>query len=230
MERNYRFILFDADDTLVDYAADSRRAFCAALRAVGREDDAQLLREWTQFDYGNWERVGLSDVHLPAVQSGFHEMYRTHVRDIFAHAAPLSGGRAEEAERAFLSEFAREGTPIAGAKETVRALCERGYGVYAATNGLASLQKTRLGAFRLGGVFVSEELGAIKPSEDFFRAVLFRLGAEARECVMVGDSLSSDIAGARAVGMDCVWFDRRGGTCPAGVRRMRDLRELLTWL
>ena len=50
---------------------------------------------------------------------------------------------------------------------------------------------------------------------------------------MIGDSLRSDIAGANAVGMDCIWFDRRGEGFPEGVHVravIHDLRELLSML
>ena len=50
---------------------------------------------------------------------------------------------------------------------------------------------------------------------------------------MIGDSLSSDITGANAVGMACVWFNRRAEALPDGVKVravIRDLRELLAML
>lgn len=227
----YRCILFDADDTLVDYAKDSERAFRAALCAVGREGDEEALDVLVRFDFGNWDLVGLCDVHLPHVRDNFHELYRNHVHDIFVHADMVCGfnGKANEAERAFMKEFSMPGQPMEGAEEVVGAL-KGEYRLYAATNGLSELQKTRLSAFGLDGIFVSEELGAVKPSPDYFSRIFEALGESAENCLFVGDSLSADIAGAQACGMDSVWLNRRGAVCPSGVREIRSLKELLNLL
>lgn len=230
-QRTYRYLIFDADDTLVDYGKDSRRAFRAALSALGRENDEALMRAMVEFDYGNWDAVGLSDVHLPAVQTAYHDLYRTHVRGIFEHADRICSleGKARQAEEAFLDAFSMPGQEIPGARRIVAELRKR-YRVYAATNGLSSLQRRRLSEFSLDGIFISEEIGAIKPNADFFRYILHALSAAPSECLVVGDSLSSDIAGAQAAGIDCVWFNRSGGVCPSGVREIKDLAEIFTFL
>src|SRR5918912_3158182 len=56
----------------------------------------------------------------------------------------------------------------------------------------------------------SRQHGWIKPHETIFRAALERLGVEAREAAVVGDSLEDDIEGARALGMRAVLVDREG--------------------
>jgi ribonucleotide monophosphatase NagD (HAD superfamily) len=68
-----------------------------------------------------------------------------------------------------------------------------------------------------------------KPHAPIFEMALERLGCPAPEAMMVGDSLTTDVAGGRAAGMVTVWVD------PAGERRepapadvvVRDLAELL---
>jgi len=54
----------------------------------------------------------------------------------------------------------------------------------------------------------SREHGWIKPHETIFRAALDRLGVEAEEAAMVGDSLEDDVEGARALGMRALLVDR----------------------
>lgn len=223
----YKYIIFDADDTLVDYDADSQRSFRAALAAVGRERDEELFARWIEFDYGNWDKIGLSDVHLPAIQAAYHDLYRRHVVEIFAHGAEITGDRTALAEAEFLAEFARPGIEVEGAHAVVEALKARGYRVYAATNGLTSLQRTRLAEFPLDGVFISEEIGTIKPDVKYFMHILDALGAAPSECLMVGDSLSSDIAGAAAAGLDSVWLNRRKKPCPAGMTEIVNISEIL---
>lgn len=229
LTKAYSCILFDADDTLVEFAPDARRAFVAALKEAGREDE-ETLRTCVEYDYGNWDKAGLSEVRRPDVQAQFHELYRGHVRAIFEFADRRHGlcGGAERAEQAFMRAFALPGHQAAGAAETVEALRKK-YRVYAATNGLAALQRGRLSQFPLDGVFVSEELGAIKPSPAFFEGVLRALGVAREACLMVGDSVESDVRGANAAGLDVVWLNRRGEELPADAEiaaEISDLREL----
>lgn len=229
---NYKYIFFDADDTLIDFDKDSQRAFLAAMKVMGTEEDA-VLRTCIEFDYGNWDRIGLCDVHLPVVQERFHTLYLEHVRAIFEHVCTvhrLHG--AEEAEKVFLEVFAWPGIELDGARETVAKLKGK-YRVYAATNGITALQQGRLREFPLDGVFVSEEVGTIKPNPAFFAYALEKIGADPHECLMVGDSLSSDVAGARAAGIDCVWLNRRGKPRPENIElvaEIKSVKELLTIL
>jgi putative hydrolase of the HAD superfamily len=74
-------------------------------------------------------------------------------------------------------------------------------------------------------VLTSHAHGKTKPHESIFRALLGRLGVEAGEAVMVGDTIEDDVEGARAVGMSAVLLDREG-RYPDIEGRLDDLREL----
>ena len=99
-----------------------------------------------------------------------------------------------------------------GAAETLTELRRRGYAVSIATNGLTAIQigrtKPLCGLF--DNLFVSEALCAIKPTAEFFRRLLAGLGAKKEDCLFVGDSLASDVAGANGAGIDCCLFDPCG--------------------
>ena len=49
-----------------------------------------------------------------------------------------------------------------------------------------------------------------KPNPEFMWEAARRLEVEPSECLVVGDSLRADIAGARAAGIRCVWVNRDG--------------------
>ena len=83
------------------------------------------------------------------------------------------------------------------------------------TNGLADVQRPRLEAAGLLDhaevVVISDEVGVAKPDAAIFDLVLDLMGEPARDRVlMIGDSLSSDIAGGHAAGMDTVWVNPDG--------------------
>jgi putative hydrolase of the HAD superfamily len=67
--------------------------------------------------------------------------------------------------------------------------------------------------------------GRTKPHASIFRAVLDLLGVEPAEAVMVGDTISDDVEGARALGMRAILLDREG-TRPDFEPRIEALNEL----
>jgi putative hydrolase of the HAD superfamily len=73
---------------------------------------------------------------------------------------------------------------------------------------------------------VSEEAGAIKPDPAIFHVALERLGVTAPEAVMIGDSWSADIVGARRAGIRAVWFNPRGLPRPEDAADVAELRAL----
>ena len=74
----------------------------------------------------------------------------------------------------------------------------------------------------------SSDHGYLKPHPSIFRAALDRVGTPAEGGVMVGDSLTHDIAGARSVGMAAVLLVRSGQAPQTqdGVPVIRSLAEL----
>lgn len=58
------------------------------------------------------------------------------------------------------------------------------------------------------GIVTSEEARAYKPQTDMFRYALRKYDLKADEVVHIGDSVTSDIIGAKAAGIDSVWLNR----------------------
>ena len=55
-------------------------------------------------------------------------------------------------------------------------------------------------------IFISSDAGCKKPDKAFFEKLLQKHGLKVSECVMIGNDGSTDIAGARSVGMDAVYI------------------------
>ena len=82
--------------------------------------------------------------------------------------------------------------------------------IFIASNGATVNAKGRIASTGLGryidGLFISEDLGVTKPDPAFFEICLSRIGEPKSSCVMIGDSLSSDMLGAKNAALDSVWF------------------------
>ena len=60
-------------------------------------------------------------------------------------------------------------------------------------------------------IFISERLGADKPSKEFFDLAFSRIeGFERDKAIIVGDRLSSDILGGINAGIKTCWFNPKG--------------------
>ena len=101
------------------------------------------------------------------------------------------------------------------------------------TNGAASGQGAKIDASGLAPRFevitISGDVGVGKPDRRVFELALSRLGQEASEAVMVGDSLENDIQGAGRMGMRTVWLNRFGKDLDGETRpdwELPDLRGL----
>jgi FMN phosphatase YigB (HAD superfamily) len=107
--------------------------------------------------------------------------------------------------------------PMPGALECIQDLVAAGIPVGILTNGWSELQERKiahaLGEFP-GPVFVSDVIGAYKPSADAFRKLEVALGVDATQLWYVGDNPAADVAGARAYGLRAVWFNRDGHPYP----------------
>jgi putative hydrolase of the HAD superfamily len=77
-----------------------------------------------------------------------------------------------------------------------------------------ALQRVGLDAFFLE-VYTSAELGARKPNPAFFQGVIARLGVEATQAILLGDSLTDDVNGALEAGLRAVWFNPQAQPCPS---------------
>ena len=119
------------------------------------------------------------------------------------------------------------------ALEVCRGL-SREHRLYIVTNAVAAVQRSRLAGSAIApyitGAFISEEARASKPSAAYFDYVFSRIDGITREnCLLVGDSLSSDIRGANNYGLPCCWYNPKEAARPEDLRidyEILDLRQL----
>ncbi len=75
-------------------------------------------------------------------------------------------------------------------------------------------------------VFTSEDAKSYKPRKELFEYALNATGLRPEQVVHIGDSLSSDVKGASALGIDTIWLNRRNKEVPEGVCSVGNLLEV----
>jgi HAD superfamily hydrolase (TIGR01509 family) len=117
---------------------------------------------------------------------------------------------------------------VPGAREALEALQGR-FHLAIATNAVdssaaqvrAALDRVGL-AYPIRDIFTFNELGARKPEPLFFQRAAQLLGAAPQQLVMVGDSYSIDVPGARRAGWRAAWYNPAGKPAP-GPAPLHDL-------
>ena len=139
-----------------------------------------------------------------------------------------------ECNRIYLEALGRSAVLLPHALEVCRTLAHD-HRLYIITNAVASVQRNRLqgSAFAdlITDAFISEDAGASKPARAYYDYVLARIpGASAENTLAIGDSLTTDIAGANNAGLPCCWYNPRRAPRPQGLHidyEIQDLRALL---
>ena len=211
--KRYKYLIFDADYTLVNYKQDEIKALRKLYDEIGYPYDEQVLERSHHFSEEAWREAGLYDVHLEEIQRRYHELYLLHVKELFIKEFAITGFDYDPqlASDKLMDYLSADGYLMDGAEQTLKELSGRGYTICVATNGMIKMQTGRIRPLQayVHKLFASEAIGEIKPNKRFYQALFSELQATADECLMIGDSLFSDIAGACAVGMDSCWIDNR---------------------
>ena len=221
----YSILLFDADNTLFNFDAGNRRAFSEVCRICHLPDTDELFHAyeavnaemWSAFDRGECTKDFL-----------VVERFRLYLERAGLQADPV------QCNKIHLSTLATNTVLLPHALEVCRTLAQT-HSLYIVTNAVAAVQKARLAASDLRpyitDAFISEDAGASKPSVAYFDYVFSRIPCITREnCLLIGDSPSSDLQGANNYGIPCCWYNPRGLARPDGMRidyEIRDLPELL---
>jgi HAD superfamily hydrolase (TIGR01549 family) len=114
---------------------------------------------------------------------------------------------------AYLAELPKKENLLPHAKETLDYL-EAKYPMVIVTNGFDEIQATKLMSGGIHGHFktivTSQRAGSKKPAKEIFEFALAEIGHNRADSIMIGDNLQTDIAGARAAGIDTIYFNPGG--------------------
>jgi 2-haloacid dehalogenase len=224
----YPWIIFDADGTLFDYRAAEAAALQGGFCALGLPWDPAYGALYTGINAAIWLEFERGEIDQLRLRTERFER-------LFAEVG-LTADTAEFSRR-YLAVLARQAALLPGAEAVVRRLAAS-HRMLLLTNGLTEVQRPRFAAAPIRDCFadivISEEVGLAKPDPAIFDVALERAANPERSTVLVvGDSLSSDIAGGAAAGLDTCWFNPEGagnghGVAPTHeIRRLRDLLPIV---
>ena len=220
MNRRYDVLLCDADDTLFDFKKAEENAFAEICAAASLGDPHALLPVYSCINAELWRLLERGGITQSALRTRRFEIFLKKIGrgELDAHQMGLD----------FADALSRQGVLLPGALDAVQRW-SRVLPVIVVTNGIARVQHGRMERCEvrhfISGLVISEEVGAAKPDPRMLRIAMELAGVgDVRRALMLGDSLTSDIAAANNAGMDACWYNPSGKPAPVNA----DIRYTIT--
>lgn len=199
----YTSLFLDLDNTLLDFSKSEEWAIVKTLKGFDLPCGSETVKLYSDINLSYWKRFERGEIPKSYIFEGRFETL-------------LSVLNADRDIKA-ISDFYRENLAytyfkIENCDEVLNYLKQKGYKLYATTNGFACTQYNRIEKSGIGAymdkIFVSEDLGAQKPDKAYFDACINAIEEKDRSKILVvGDSQSSDILGGINAGLDTCWFN-----------------------
>lgn len=198
-----KYVLLDIDDTLLDFGKAERAAILKTFERLGVPATEETARRYSEINDEQWKRLERGELTREQVLTGRFDIL---FRELGLERIPSELAQASYEYLLAIGHYFVDGAP-----ELLEALKGK-YELYIVSNGTATVQDGRLKSAGIApyfkDIFISERLGAEKPSKRFFDLVFARIkGLERDKTVIVGDRLSSDILGGINAGVKTCWFN-----------------------
>jgi 2-haloacid dehalogenase len=199
----YPILLFDADNTLLDFDRSSREAFAATLKTLGIEPQEWHFDRYLLINRECWSMLEKGEIDPETVK---WLRFRRFLDSIQSDVDPRNAGYL------YLELLAQYHYTIDGAIDLLEALQQKGARLGLITNGLSAVQRPRFKSSGLEAFFetivISEEIGTAKPMHGYFEYTLDQLNSPSVDDVLIiGDNPGSDILGGQNMGIDTCWYN-----------------------
>jgi 2-haloacid dehalogenase len=220
--KKYDIFLFDADGTLFDYDMAEANAL-------------KIMFEYYGFNYSESIRLKYKEINSQVWKSYEKgEITKTELKTLrFAHLFKDIGVYydVDNFNEIFLNELGKGSFLIEGALEICKEIISCNKKIYIVTNGLITIQKARIEHSLIkeyiSDFFVSEFIGFQKPHVLYFEYVFTHIPqVEKSRILIIGDSISADIAGGNNTGIDSCWFNKSGEINNTEIKPTYEIRKL----
>lgn len=197
-------LLFDADDTLLDFNAAETASITNALGELGLLHYENIVPTYKEYNLQCWKEYEKN--LITKEQLGQERFIR-----LFNHYS-IKGIDAKTVGDVYWKYLSLADQVIDGVYDMLEKIYLK-HDLYVITNGVTAIQTSR---FKLAGLepyfkkrYISELMKTRKPEKKFFDLIEQDLGHLDRDTTyIIGDSLSSDIQGGLNSGIKTIWYNR----------------------
>ena len=202
-------VLLDVDNTLLDFNLCAKESMRLAAEKFGISLPANIFDIFHEINTGLWHDIEKGKL----TRQG---LYKIRWKTIFEVIGVDFDGETFEAQ--FVENLHTVAIPVEGATDLLDYLHSK-YTLCVASNAAYGQQVSRLTRADMlkymKHLFISEQIGAPKPSPEFFDKCIEALGVGTDELIMIGDSISADINGAHGYGIKTCFYNHAKAALPS---------------
>lgn len=219
----YDILLFDADNTVLDFNSAESQALQRAFLQCNLPFDQHTLQVYRKHNVKEWQRYEKEEITRDEVLVNRFAFTFEELQ------LPFDGRVCHLYE-----QYLHDGFDVVPFAEEVLQRLQKVCRLYIVTNGVLSIQNSRMKGSGLEKYFekrfVSEEIGFPKPKKQFFDYCFAHIpNVDKSKTLLIGDSLSSDILGGINAGIDTCWYNPEGKNNQSDIKptyEIDDLRRL----
>ncbi len=201
--KKYDWLLFDNDNTLMNFHSASHSAFHGSMQEMGLSEEQIDYIEYNKHNHIVWSEFENGLIDALTLRPKRFQLYFDAVGHKYSD--PIA------ANTAYLNHLIQHPHMMDDAYDLLDHV-KPNYKLGLITNGLKEVQRPRLKAAKIYDYFdaivVSDEIGHAKPQKGYFDHVFSEMkDSDLSKAIVIGDSLNSDIKGAIDYGLDCVWLN-----------------------
>ena len=201
----YKQIIFDVDDTLIDFAATESFALQSLFKAHQWPLTDELQRDYHAYNQGLWRELEQGKIDYEQLSK---IAFANFIKAKFG--IEIDGLAVMNEYRSYFGEAHKL---LPGVVDTLRYAKKQNYALTILSNGEAYMQRHRLQLAGIANYFslivTSEEAGFAKPDARIFDYFFAHTKIGPEQTVFFGDGLQSDILGAEKYGFDSIWYNHR---------------------
>ena len=220
--KKYEIFLFDADNTLYDYDKAEEYALKNMFEYCGFAYTPSIRTTYRKFNDEMWEAYEKKEISIEDFP---------HIRFDYLFESIGVKYDSKDFNAKYLKELGKGSFLIDGAEELCKKIVTSKKLIYIVTNGLLATQESRIKYSLIkdyiSGSFVSSEVGYLKPEVGFFKHVFSNIPQISKDKILIiGDSLTADIAGGINAGIDTCWFNLHGIDNHTGIKPTYEVSSL----
>lgn len=200
---NYKVLLIDLDDTLLDFQKSEEYAIRKTMETLKINPTDELVNVYKQINQKYWKMFERKEITRD-------DLLKARFKE-FCELLNLQNEDYAIINDTYFNNLSTMPFEIEGAYDFLEKLSQY-YDIYVITNGVKKVQEKRLSLVNIGKffkkIYISEEIGYHKPQLEYFNYVLNDLHiTNKNEVLIIGDSLSSDIQGGINSNIDTMWYN-----------------------
>lgn len=202
MLKAYDWLLFDLDNTVLDWGASSVIAFHKMMEEKGHKSDQNDYLQFREINVQVWKEMEEGLIN--------HQQLKSKRWSMYFDAKNINEDPAKANETYF--EHIKDNPVFVESAKEVLKFCRDHFNQMIITNGLSEVQRPRIQKTGLDQYFdhivISDELGHAKPNKEYFQHCHQLIDFHQKDRVLViGDNLLSDIKGGKDYGFDTCWYN-----------------------